>query len=315
MIIQAEAPNRVDLAGGTLDIYPLYLFEGGGLTVNLALSVYSRTTLRPRRGRGVLLRSEDLALTRRAPSAERLRLGGPLDLVARAVRWLRPAGGVEVVTSNEAPRGSGLGASSALLVTLCAALARLNGARLTPTALVDLCANLEAQSLGVPTGKQDYCAALHGGVNAIRFDVDGVRVERLALPPATRRALEHRLLLSYTGIPHASGATNWGLVKGYIDRQPATVRHLRAIKTIATAMREALLVGDLDRVGALLGEEWEHRRRLGPGVSTPQIDRMMAAARRAGALASKLCGAGGGGCMVTLARQGRRDAVAAALAR
>jgi D-glycero-alpha-D-manno-heptose-7-phosphate kinase len=313
MIVEATAPSRIDLAGGTLDIYPLYLFEEGGITVNLGTDVGSRARVSARADEAVTLTSVDTGAREEAPELAALRLGGPLDLVARILRFYRPTTGVDVEVENRAPRGSGLGASSSLLIALSGALNALNGTGFSPEEIISFGADLEAQNIRIPTGKQDYYAAMHGGVNAIWFDVGGNRVEPLLVDEAAIRTLESRLILSFTGISHFSGATNWDMLRNYIEGTGETRRKMAGIKRTALAMREVLLANDFGGFAEVLNEEWENRRGLADGVSTPQIDAMIEAASRAGAVASKICGAGGGGCMVSFAREGRQEAVIAAL--
>lgn len=314
MYVEAVAPSRIDLAGGTLDIYPLYLFEPEGVTVNMGIDVGSRVRLTPRDDSEIHLRSVDTGAEQHAASVDELELGGPLDLVARLVRFYRPATGLDVETENRPPKGSGLGASSCLLIALSGALNELNQSGLDGETLIGYGADLEAQNIRIPTGKQDYYAAYYGGVNAIHWGIRGNDVRRLLVSEETLSTLESRLVLSFTGISHFSGATNWDMVRNYIEDSGRTRESLRVIGETARDMEAALLAADFDRFAAVLAREWEHRRSLAEGVSTPEIDRMMAAAAAVGAQASKICGAGGGGCMVTLAREGTREAVCAALA-
>jgi D-glycero-alpha-D-manno-heptose-7-phosphate kinase len=313
MTIEAVTPCRIDLAGGTLDIWPLYLFLDGGITVNIGIDLYSRVRIEPRSDESIHLHSLDTGEQLHAARVEELPLGGPLDLVARAVRFYRPSGGINLQCENSAPKGSGLGASSALLICLSGALNAFNGVEPTPERLVDCAANLEAQSIRIPTGKQDYYPPLFGGVNAIWFDVGGNQVEPLVVDEAAMATLERRLILTFTGISHFSGATNWDMTRNYIDGAGDTRSCLAGIKATALEMRDCLTQGDFDQFANVLEREWQNRRNLAHGVATPETDRMMEAAKRAGAQASKLCGAGGGGCMITFAPEVARDAVIAAL--
>ena len=313
MIVRATAPCRVDLAGGTLDIYPLYLFLDGGVTVNMAIDLHSRVEVEQREDAEVHLRSQDTGATLSAPEIASLPVGGELDLVARVVKFYAPACGVNVTTHNTAPHGSGLGASSSLLIALTGALDRLNGRGLTHQQYVDLGANIEAQAIGIPTGKQDYCAALWGGINVIWFDTEGFRVEPAACGSEVLQMLERSVVLSFTGESHFSGSSNWNMLRAYIEDLGNSRAHMRAIKETALRMREAIHSGDLERFAQIVDEEWQNRRNLAEGVSTPQIERVMAAARQAGALASKICGAGGGGCMITVTPEAARAAVIEAL--
>ena len=141
MNVEAVAPCRIDLAGGTLDIWPLYLFLDGALTVNIGIDLFSRVRISPRDDTRVHLRSLDTGAELEANSVDELPLGGPLDLVARAVRFYRPATGIDLSTENSAPKGSGLGASSSLLICLSGALNALNGASMAPERLVDCAAD------------------------------------------------------------------------------------------------------------------------------------------------------------------------------
>ncbi len=305
MIVEARAPTRVDLAGGTLDIHPLYLLEDDVWTVNVAVDIPVRVRLERAPG-GYTIVSRDLRQRVTAPSLDAMPLDEPLGPACRALRFAGPPPGLKVTLWSSAPPGSGLGASSALLVALLAALDRLGKRRRGRDDLVLTAWRLEAQALRTLTGRQDYLAAVWGGMNAIRFGAAPDLVEPLGGSTALRRGLQERLVIAYTGAPHASGLTNWGVVRAYLDGTPATVNHLRSIADVARRMRRALRVRDLDTVGSLLAEEWEHRRRLAPGVSTPVVERAMAVARRHGALAAKVCGAGGGGSVLCFVRAGAK---------
>lgn len=305
MIVEARAPTRVDLAGGTLDIHPLYLLEDDVWTVNVAVDIPVRVRLERAPG-GYTLVSRDLRQRVTVPSLDAMPLDGPLGPACRALRFTAPPPGLRVTLWSSAPPGSGLGASSALLIALLAALDRLGKRRRGRDDLVLTAWRLEAQALRTLTGRQDYLAAVWGGMNAIRFGAAPDLVEPLGGSAALRRGLQERLVIAYTGAPHASGLTNWGVVRAYLDGTPATVNHLRSIADVARRMRRALRVRDLDAVGSLLAEEWEHRRRLAPGVSTPVVERAMTVARRHGALAAKVCGAGGGGSVLCFVRAGAK---------
>jgi len=314
MKVSCRVPMRIDLAGGTLDVYPLYLFEGGGLTVNAAINVQAYASLETRADARIVIHSRDLGAVEQVPSLERMEFGGRLDLVKRALHYYRPQTGLDIVVRSEAPAGSGLGASSALLMALSACLNKLTGRGLGYERIIDLGANIEAQVIGIPTGKQDYFPPIYGGVCAMWFDVDGWRLESLSDGNELIAALNERLVVSYTGIPHSSAVTNWAMLKCYIEHEGDTVARMQEIKAIALAMRDGLARLDMATFARLLDAEWQLRRGLAEGVTTPQVDAIMAAAADAGALASKICGAGGGGCMITTAEPQKIGAVRAALA-
>ena len=313
MVVEATTPTRIDLSGGTLDLYPLYLFLEGGVTNNAAIDLYSTVRIETRDDPEVHLKSVDTGAELRAPSMEALPVDKELSLVARVVNFYAPETGVNVSTNNMPPHGSGLGASSSLLIALSGALDRINGTNMDPELFVEYGANVEAQVIAIPTGKQDYLAALYGGVNAFHFGAKGWQRERLIPDEEKLREFEERIVLTFTGETHFSGTNNWNMMKRFIDDAPGSRESMRRIGRTAEKMREALKAFDPDEFGRLLEEEWESRKRLADGVTTAQIDRMVEAARGAGALASKICGAGGGGCMITFVGAGKRDAVEAAL--
>jgi D-glycero-alpha-D-manno-heptose-7-phosphate kinase len=313
MTITATAPSRIDLAGGTLDIYPLYLLEEGGITVNLGISVRSHVRMETRDDGVIRIVSEDTGATLEAPSLHELPLHTDLDLVARILKFYEPRTGLNVYTRNDAPKGSGLGASSSLLIALSGAVRYINQAATPDMMLPIYGASLEAQNIRIPTGKQDYYSALYGGLNAIWFEVAGDRVDSLSGNQALLDELEQRLLLFFTGETRFSGTSNWNMLKMYIDNAGTTVQNLRAIKQTALEMREAFLAADLDRFAALLDDEWENRKRLADGVTTPQIEALMSAGKANGGIAGRVCGAGGGGCMTMFCRPGAQAAVIEAM--
>ncbi len=308
MKIISKAPCRVDLAGGTLDIWPLYLFHPGAVTVNFAVDVYASCTIEPRRDGRILLRSEDLATERAFSSLDALRRRGGrgLPLAAKLLDFYAPARGLRLATHSESPAGAGLAGSSTLLVAVAGALERWLGTRRPKTQLRQLVQNIEARVIGVPTGCQDYYPALYGGVNAVEMGPDGIRRRKLDVKAAE---LNERLVLAYTGAPRASGINNWEVMKAHIDGVRRVHENFDRIAAIARSMADAVERADWNEAGRLLREEWTHRRRNSPGISTPLIDHLVAVARRAGALGAKACGAGGGGCLVFLVEPGSRRRV------
>jgi len=313
MTIEATAPNRIDLAGGTLDIYPLYLFEEFGITVNAAIDLGSWVRLEERPDNEIHIVSEDCGASQHARSVDDLELGCELDLLARIVRFYRPRCGLDIATRNKAPHGSGLGSSSSLLIALSGALSFLNGAETPGEEIIRFGAQLEAQNIHVPTGKQDYYPSFYGGVNAIWFRIREDEVEPLLKSQEDTEQLQSRIILSFTGEPRFSGATNWSMLKMYVENRGDTVAKMKRIKQTALAMRECLLNRDWELLPSLIATEWQNRRTLAEGVTNDRIEEIIAAAASAGALASKICGAGGGGCLVTCCNPSNRNQVERAL--
>jgi D-glycero-alpha-D-manno-heptose-7-phosphate kinase len=313
--IESSAPTRIDLAGGTLDIWPLYLFHQGAQTLNAAISLRARCSIRPRSDARIVIVSEDTGRRAEAEHWNELDEGHDLRLLGRLLRHFE-VGGLELHTRSESPVGAGIAGSSALNIAVCAALAAWKGTRHSDDELMQIAMNVEAQAIDVPTGAQDYRPALYGGISAVELGVAGIR--RVALP-VRHEDLERRIVVAYTGASRNSGINNWDVTKRHIDGDPVVQSSFARIRDIASAMRAALEANDWPEVGRQVAAEWENRKRLAPGVTTPAIDAMLDAARGAGAMAGKVCGAGGGGCLFCISEPDRtpavRDALGAAGAR
>jgi D-glycero-alpha-D-manno-heptose-7-phosphate kinase len=308
----AHAPCRVDLAGGTMDIWPLYLFHPGALTVNFAVSVLTSCRIVALPGRTIRFRSLDAEKEEEHRDFQALLAARRTQhpLAAHLTRFFAPPGGFSMETNSESPAGAGISGSSALMIASTAALARFTGRKLEPEQVRVIAQNVEAQLIRVPTGCQDYYPALFGGVSAIHLDADGIHHEAIRVDP---EELDRRFVLVYTGAPRQSGINNWKVFQAHIAGEPRIVRNFDRIAEIARAMHKALSAADWPEVARLLGEEWKLRKTNAPRISTPRIEKLVAAGRRNGALAAKVCGAGGGGCVVFLCEPEARERVASAL--
>lgn len=300
----------MDLAGGTIDIWPLYLFHENAQTLNVAISLRASCTLSPEDNGRIVIESTDTGQTVKAEHWSELRENHELKLLGRLLHYFK-ASGVRVETASQSPVGAGIAGSSAMNVAVCGALAEWTGRALSAETLFQIAMNVEAQAIDVPTGVQDYRPAYYGGISAVELDADGVRRVGLKVDPAE---IEARIVLAYTRASRNSGINNWEVTKRHIDGDRQVFDSFERIRDIAVDMRAALERGDWDGVGRQIEEEWTNRKRLAPGVTTPEIERIMAAAHRAGAMATKVCGAGGGGCMIAFAHPDAVPAVRSALA-
>ena len=312
MRIEARAPARIDLAGGTLDIWPLYLFHSGALTVNCAVARRASCVIEtaPRLSRRITLVSRDTSRRESFASFDHLARTRSyrLPLLARLIRVFRPSGGFTLTTDSEVPAGAGLGGSSAMAVAICAALNRLAGTPPRPQRWIHVSRDVEAIVIQVPTGTQDHYPPTFGGLSAIHLDPGGEWREAL---PCNLEELERRLVLCYTGKPRHHGINNWQVFARHIDGDRRVWRNLEEIAAIARQVREALLRNSWKDLGSLVREEWTFRRRSLPSISTPMIDRILSGALRNGALGGKVCGAGGGGCLALVIEPDARTKVEA----
>jgi D-glycero-alpha-D-manno-heptose-7-phosphate kinase len=308
--IESSAPTRIDLAGGTMDIWPLYLFHDGAQTLNAAISLRARCVVTTRDDKRIVIISDDHSRRVEAQHWSELRDNHELRLLGRILHYFQVSG-VELQTRSESPMGAGIAGSSALNIAVCGALARWSGATHSDEQLMQIAMNVEAQAIDVPTGVQDYRPALYGGVSAVELRVDGIRRVPLAVDADQ---LEQRLVLAYTNASRNSGINNWEVTKRHIDGDTKVQASFARIRDIAAAMRGALESGDWVEVGRQIASEWENRKQLAPGVTTPEIDAMLAAARAAGAHGGKVCGAGGGGCLFCIGDPASVPAIERALA-
>lgn len=300
-----ESPCRADLAGGTLDIWPLGMLHPRSVTVNAAIPVMVRMEVDLGAPEGEVWHAMgDSEWTRFGSSA------ATTDLSAAVSFAVRPAGGVRVRVHSQASLGSGLGGSSAYAVALARGILAALDQEMAVDRLVILARDLEARILTVPTGLQDHWASVHGGVLAIHHEPGGERVERLEVDPDW---VGDRLTVFDTGISHHSGMVNWEVIRRRLDRDQDTTDALEAIAAAARHCRKELLAGNEARVGGAIAAEWDARKRLAPEVCPPELELIIDAGIAAGALAIKACGAGGGGSVLAWHPPDSRDVISAAL--
>jgi D-glycero-alpha-D-manno-heptose-7-phosphate kinase len=313
--IEARAPTRIDLAGGTLDIWPLYLFHAGALTVNCAVTRFASCVLEsaPGRSRRIVLVSLDSGRRESFASLAALERAGRyrLPLLAHLVRIFGPQAGLTLTTSSQAPAGAGLGGSSAMAVAICAALDRFTRAGLRREDWIHISRDAEAMVIRVPTGTQDHYPPAFGGAAALHLEPGGERREELG---CDLEELGGRLILCYTGKPRQSGINNWEVFQQHLNGNRRVQRNLAQIADLAGEVRVALARNQWTDLGRLVRAEWALRRRNLPTISTPMIDRIIAGARKQGAVAGKVCGAGGGGCVALLIEPDARRRVESVVA-
>ncbi|MDX1931667.1 MAG: hypothetical protein SFU56_03595 [Capsulimonadales bacterium] len=278
MIVSSRAPVRIDFGGAWTDVN-IFAHAAGGAVLNATINRYVAGQLVfPEAGQAV-------------PAREGLNVSYGFDL----------------------PSGSGLGTSASLNVVWLSLIKHTLITETDRRRIAELAYQLE-EILGILGGKQDQYAAALGGFNLMRFDAEGVSVERLPVPEETVRALESRSVLCYTGKPRLSGTIHENVWGAFRQGRRETVSSLYALRDVALKMAPVLVAGDLETFAAMLSENWEYQKRLDNSVTNEQIDELFRIAQDAGAIGGKACGAGGGGCLYFVTRPERRDEVVAALA-
>jgi D-glycero-alpha-D-manno-heptose-7-phosphate kinase len=312
MIIETSAPTRVDLAGGTIDIPPLFLFHEGAATVNFAIDLLAKCRIETRSDKKIFIESIDRQekFETSVEKIDELYNEPRLELLSKLIYFFKPQVGFNMITESQAPAGAGLAGSSTLNIACIGALNRLVGNRYTEDKFIQIAANVECQVIKVPTGFQDYYSAQYGSIASIHFRPDGMERESLNVDIKT---LEERMVVLYTGEPRNSGTNNWEITKRHIDGDKELFELFDGIRDTAIKLRAALLAADWDLVGEILKAAQPQRKKLSPNITTPRMDELIDTAIKNGAIAAKVCGAGGGGCIAFFCEEGKKADVENAL--
>lgn len=314
-LLRARAPLRVSFAGGGTDVPP-YPAQEGGLVLSATINRYAWGTLRPRSDRQIGINSLDLDAAVSIAIEDARPDGDPLDLIKAAIQKVASDSptGFDLFLHSAAPPGSGLGSSSAVVVTLVGLLADHMRLPLTNYETARLAYTIERQDLGLKGGTQDQYAAVFGGFNFMEFREDEVIVNPLRVPAETIHELEYNLLLCFTGKTRVSDHIIDDQTDRFAADDSSTVDGMRMQKELATAMKNALLQDKLTEFGGLLDTAWRYKKMMSPKISNDHIDELYAEAKRNGALGGKVTGAGGGGYMLLYCRYDTKHKVRAALA-
>jgi len=313
MIFRARAPLRISFAGGGTDLSP-YVNEHGGLVLSTTIDRYARATLRICDEPVIKVRSLDYGASLDLDLHQPPPFDGNLDLVKGCLRRLSPANhlerGMELYLETSAPPGSGLGASSALVVATIGALAEWRQLRLDRYQVARLAWEIERQDVGIPGGLQDQYAASFGGVNLIEFRSEtDVVVNALRVEPRILNELEYNMLLIYTGATRVSADIIRSQVVGLSEKHPDVTGAMHEMKRLTIQARDALVTGRLDDFARILHEEWQAKKLTSASVTTERIEELYEEARRLGAVGGKVSGAGGGGFMFLYCAFDRKPAV------
>jgi D-glycero-alpha-D-manno-heptose-7-phosphate kinase len=312
--VRARAPLRLGLAGGGTDVSP-YCDLFGGMVLNATIDRYCHATLEWRGDERVVFAAPDLQRCADLDSV------GAADLSLHAAVYRRlnrvfdlgdPA--VTVTTHSDAPPGSGLGSSSTLVVALIEAFREYFSLPLSEYDIASLAFAIERVDCGLAGGRQDQYAATFGGFNMMEFGAERAVINPLRLKAAIVRELEASLVLYYTGASRSSAAIIASQREHVWAGEEARVLATHALKREALEMKDALLRGDLTTVAQIINAGWKAKKQLADGISNQCIEELFALARRSGALAGKVSGAGGGGYMMFLVEPVQRPELVRRLA-
>ena len=312
-----QAPCRIDLSGGTVDLWPIYLFYPEGLSLNnMALELYAHAEISftPSDKFQLIVESRDLKAKHKHSSLASLEKSVGKSIKANSLRWVErvachffktwglESGHWTLTTWSEVPPGSGLGGSSTLGVAIGAAIAKASGhgqvIRKDPWRYQQTLRDLESIEIEHPAGDQDYVPAIFGGL--LSFGLGVQRREITKHEESRAEDVASRLALIYTGKPHHSGINNWQVYKDFIGNKASVRKALGEIQKISRKMSEDLRGGKTKAWIKGVGDEWASRQRLGKAVNAPVLQKAAKWAKTLGAVSVKACGAGGGGCLLVV---------------
>lgn len=310
MIYRSRAPLRISFAGGGTDVSP-YPETHGGCVLNVTINKYAYTSLEVVADNTIEVESLDYDVIAHFSTDEPLQLNGDMDLVKAAISRLKECrSGLRVLTHNDAPPGSGLGSSSAMVVSLIGAFREWRSLPLSDYEIARLACEIERADLGIAGGKQDQYACTFGGFNFIEFSKDAVIVNPLRIKPAVLHELQYNMLLCYTGKNRLSGHIIESQIKNFNAGRKSSIEAMHDLRQQASDMKNALVTGNTRNFGKLLHYAWESKKRMADEITNSAIDEMYEAARTAGAIGGKISGAGGGGFMMLYCDHGKRHRVA-----
>ena len=292
-IYKSKAPMRIGFFGGGTDVSP-YAEEHGGKVLNCTIDKYVRCMMRPSGVPGVTIRSLDLEEVSRFVTGS---WEGKLSLPQAVLDAMPQAEGVEVTMFSDVPPGSGLGSSSALVVSMLKLLCTAYNIVMTPHDMAELAFRIERVDLGIPGGRQDQYAAAFGGMCVYHFGGKQVIVEPVLSDPAALLELESCLLIGYIGDRKLMSNH---LMEDQVRRlkEGDTLRYHDETKAFVDESVRLLRAMKIDEFGRLLHDAWEVKKSFSPFIAPPAVEEIYAKARRHGAWGGKITGAGGGGFMV-----------------
>lgn len=314
-LIRSKAPLRLSFAGGGTDVSP-YCDERGGAVLSSTIDRFAFCTISPRTDGQIAVRSLDLSREERwKVDGNILRYDGNLDLIKAVVNHFDVRQGMDMFLHCEAPPGSGLGGSSTVMVSIIGAMTEWLNQPMSHYEMANLAYKLEREELGLRGGRQDQYAAVFGGFNFMEFKGKDVIVTPLRIKGDVLNELHYCMLLAYTGQSRESASIIDDQSKGYCERREGVMEALDASKVLARQMMDALMMGRIERMGEILDQTWEQKKRYTGKVSNERVDKIYRAAKRNGAIGGKISGAGGGGYMFFICKYDHKHKVANALSK
>jgi D-glycero-alpha-D-manno-heptose-7-phosphate kinase len=298
-MFKSRAPLRLGLAGGGTDVSP-YSDEYGGAVLNATINLYAYATIIPRIDGKIIFKAEDRGEVFECETTEKIAINGLLDLQKgvynRMVKdFSNEPLSFELITSSDAPAGSGLGTSSTIVVAMIGVFKEWLSIELSPTEIAQLAYSIEREDLAMAGGKQDQFAATFGGVNFMEFTSNGVSVNPIEIGKVTISELENNLILYNTDTSRVSAKIIKEQTDNIIKNSKVSIEAMNCLKEQALLMKEVLVTGWVDEIAAILDAGWHHKKQLAKAITNSELNTIYNAAKKAGASGGKISGAGGGG--------------------
>lgn len=296
-LYSTKCPTRIDLAGGTIDLWPIWAIIDDCATVNVAIDVYTYCEIEVSTTKEIEIDSPDIQKKWHFKNAEELYKSNDNSVAffkAHIAHW-QPTQGFRISTRSESPVGGGLGGSSSLSVAIYKTFEKWLGVtNVDIHRMVSECSNIEAKVLVTPTGLQDYYGAASVGLNIIPFSTHGVSLKTLQ---THQKKFNESIIIVYTGKSHNSGINNWGVLKKFLDKDDKTTRALFKIRDVAQKVSVACSHADWEKLPMLFTEDFHAREMLSEQFMSGEIRELKSITDKVGATGFKICGAGGGGCV------------------
>ena len=303
--IRARAPLRVSYAGGGTDVPP-YPGLKGGVVLSSTIQNYAYCSIASRTDGMVTVSREDQDVSTGPQRLGHLETSGEVEFVQAVAKRFQVDEGFDANLRYDAVPGAGLGSSSALCVALIGAFREWKGTSMTDYDIANLAYDVERNDVGIPGGLQDQYASTFGGFNLIEFKKEANIVNPLRIKRETLNELEYSSLLCFTGTTRRSGGILQRQIESYENKELKVMDALERMKELTLQMKDSLLTGNLTEFAGLLNSEWEKKKALDSAISNNEIDKLLQAARRNGAIGGKLLGAGGGGFLFLYCEPGKR---------
>ncbi|MEZ4871516.1 MAG: galactokinase [Bdellovibrionales bacterium] len=303
-----KSPTRVDLAGGTLDLWPIYTIVRPAMTINCSIDIYTQVEVDTSHKSGVFVQVSDLKYEKNFSNYTEFMscTDSPVELIQCVAKEFGDIGTYRIKTSSQSPVGGGLGGSSSLMISMIKAYSQMTGKTLSLNEQVLLAQNMEARILNKPTGCQDYFPAANVGMNKISLTDLGPKTEFLDFDESF---FNSHFFLVDTGKAHNSGINNWDVYKAVIEGHRGVLKALHQVKDVTLRLNEVLLKKKYNELPEIFNHEFEARVQLADCFSSPEIEQLREIALGSGGLAVKICGAGGGGCVLVMAPPEKKQKV------